>query len=385
MKLLSIFYQFLLLGCTSFGGPAAHLGYFQRHFVENKKWLSQQQYGHFISLSQLLPGPGSSQVGFAIGVERAGLAGGIAAFIGFTLPSMLIMVLLALGAQQLPWATGGLITGLKLFAVVIVADAVFSMSKSFCRTWQTRALALLSAGTLILMPSLYTQLLILVLAAVWGAWRLQPFSDEDANPAAQDKAGGLSKLPLLLFALLFILSFAASGELWQLGAQFYQAGSLVFGGGHVVLPLLDTILTDVDADSFLTGYAAAQAIPGPMFTFATYLGAVLAPSTPLLGALIATLAIFIPGFLLVLGCARHWQALMSNPVLAGVSTAINATVVGFILAALYSPIIPAGLTHWWYVVFVALGWWLLQRYKPPVLMLIATFAALGLLLEQLPR
>ncbi len=378
MKLLSLFYQFFLLGCTSFGGPAAHLGYFQRHFVDNKKWLSQQQYGHLISLSQLLPGPGSSQVGFAIGLERAGFWGGVAAFLGFTLPSVLIMTMLAVGASQVQWATSGVITGLKLFAVVIVCDALISMTKSFCNNWTLRALAALSALALILLPNLYTQLAVLTLAALIGVTFLKPFEDH----VAQKASSKISLLPLSLFLILFALSFLASSGFWLLSAQFYQAGSLVFGGGHVVLPLLDTILTDVDADSFLSGYAAAQAIPGPMFTFATYLGAVLVPSAPLAGALVATLGIFAPGFLLVLAFHKHWHALMANPAIAGISTAINATVVGFILAALYNPIIPAGLTQWWYVVFAVIGLWILRQFKPPILMLIAVFVALGLLLVQ---
>ena len=378
MKLLSLFYQFFLLGCTCFGGPAAHLGYFQRHFVDNKKWLSQQQYGHLISLSQLLPGPGSSQVGFAIGLERAGLLGGVAAFVGFTLPSALIMILLAVGATQVQWATHGIVTGLKLFAVVIVCDALLSMAKSFCNNWPTRTLAMLSAAALVILPSLYTQVGVLIIAAFVGIVFLKPFQ----NPPATQQPTRVNLLPLLLCVSLFVVSFFATTGLWLLMAQFYQAGSLVFGGGHVVLPLLDTILTDVDADAFLSGYAAAQAIPGPMFTFATYLGAVLMPSAPVIGALVATLAIFTPGFLLVLAFHKHWSALMANPVIAGVSRAINATVVGFILAALYYPIIPAGITQWWYIVFAALGLWALRQYKPPILMLITVFMALGLLLVQ---
>ncbi|MFY8275307.1 chromate efflux transporter [Pseudoalteromonas sp. SSDWG2] len=377
MKLLSLFYQFFLLGCTSFGGPAAHLGYFQRHFVDNKKWLNQQQYGQLISLSQLLPGPGSSQVGFAIGLERAGLAGAVTAFIGFTLPSVLIMMLLAIGATQLQWATQGVITGLKLFAVVIVCDALLTMAKSFCNSHITKLLALLSAIALIFAPSLYTQLIILGVAGIVGMVFLQPFEQASTKPSSS-----LSLGPLIIFVVLFAMSFVATSGLWLLAAQFYQAGSLVFGGGHVVLPLLDTILIDVDADAFLSGYAAAQAIPGPMFTFATYLGAVLLPQSPIIGALIATAAIFLPGFLLVLAFYKHWSALMANPLISGMSRAINATVVGFIVAALYNPIIPAGLSHWWYVVFAALGLWVLRQYKTPILAMIAAYIALGLLLLQ---
>ena len=379
MRLLSLFYQFFLLGCTSFGGPAAHLGYFQRHFVENKQWLSQQQYGHLISLSQLLPGPGSSQVGFAIGLHHAGVLGGIVAFVGFTLPSMLIMVLLAVGAQQLGWGLSGLIIGLKLFAVVIVTDALITMTKSFCPNWQTKALALLSALALIFAPSLYTQLAILAVAGVTGAWLLKPMECADSESPTR-----LNWPALLLFSVLFLLTFSAASGYWQLAGQFYQAGSLVFGGGHVVLPLLDTILTDVDSDAFLSGYAAAQAIPGPMFTFATYLGAIMTPHAPLLGATLATLAIFTPGFLLFIGFHRHWQSLLSNPLVAGVSKAINAAVVGFIAAALYNPIIPAGISQWWYGLFAIIGLWVLRQYKPPILMVIASFAALGLLLAKLP-
>lgn len=379
----SLFYQFFLLGCTSFGGPAAHLGYFQRHFVENKQWLTQQQYGQIITLSQMLPGPGSSQVGFAIGLEKAGILGGIAAFIGFTLPSALIMLAVALGAQQLGWGYEGLLIGLKLFAVVIVLDAIISMSKNFCSTWALRAVALLSALVLIVFPFMLTQLVVLVIAAISGWLFFQPATKNTTAESTPLGWQGFNRWALALFALLFIVSFFATS--WfnlNLAAPFYQAGALVFGGGHVVLPLLDAVFPNLDQDLFLSGYAAAQAIPGPMFSFATYLGAVVNPDTPLLGALFATLAIFLPGFLLVIAFYRHWQGMSSHPVVAGISAAINAAVIGFLLAALYHPIWPVGVQHYWQIAVVAAALWVLRHYKPPILMMLGFFAALGLLQVQ---
>lgn len=376
MNVLTIFYHFLMLGCTSFGGPAAHLSYFQRHFVEHKQWLSQQRYAQLIALSQILPGPGSSQVGFAIGLERGGLLGGIAAFVGFTLPSALIMALLALSATALGGSVEALITGLKLFAVVIVLDAIISMGKSFCTTWLTRGLALGATAVLLLFPQLWTQIALLLISALIGVLWLRP----DMEQSTPSNSAKLGKLALLACVLLFASSFFTDSGLIGLAAQFYQAGSLVFGGGHVVLPLLENILVDVDSSSFLSGYAAAQGIPGPMFTFATYLGAVMSESTPVLGALIATLAIFLPGFLLILAFNDYWQALSANPLVAGISRAINATVVGFILAALINPIAPAALVEPWYALFVVVGLGALRVYKLPVLMVLAGFAALGFLL-----
>ncbi|APF49886.1 chromate transport protein ChrA [Vibrio cholerae] len=321
----------------SFGGPAAHIGYFRHTFVEKLRWVSEQEYAQFVALSQFLPGPGSSQVGFAIGYHRGGLAGAWAAFLGFTLPSVLIMLLLAgLSSHLLDTPLfEQMIHGLKLLAIIVVADACLTMYRNFCQQRLTAGLCVLTAVAITLAPGLITQFAVLLIAAFVGQARLAPqqsFSTTTFSP---------SWLSLLLFAslLLGLPLLAASSPLVELFGHFFQAGSLVFGGGHVVLPLLQNALGDsLSTDQFLTGYAAAQAVPGPMFTLATYLGYVLTPEMPVVGALIATLAVFLPGFLLLLGVLKNWSALAQRPKVAGAMQGVNACVVGLLLAALYQPV-----------------------------------------------
>ncbi|EOW9300718.1 chromate efflux transporter [Vibrio cholerae] len=335
--MLTIFRTFFALGWVSFGGPAAHIGYFRHTFVEKLRWVSEQEYAQFVALSQFLPGPGSSQVGFAIGYHRGGLAGAWAAFLGFTLPSVLIMLLLAGLSSHLPDTPlfEQVIHGLKLLAIIVVADACLTMYRNFCQQRLTAGLCVLTAVAITLAPGLITQFAVLLIAAFVGQARLAPqqsFSTTSFSP---------SWLSLLLFAslLLGLPLLAASSPLVELFGHFFQAGSLVFGGGHVVLPLLQNALGDsLSTDQFLTGYAAAQAVPGPMFTLATYLGYVLTPEMPVVGALIATLAVFLPGFLLLLGVIKNWSALAQRPKVAGAMQGVNACVVGLLLAALYQPV-----------------------------------------------
>ncbi|HAS3182101.1 TPA: chromate efflux transporter [Vibrio cholerae] len=335
--MLTIFRTFFALGWVSFGGPAAHIGYFRHTFVEKLRWVSEQEYAQFVALSQFLPGPGSSQVGFAIGYHRGGLAGAWAAFLGFTLPSVLIMLLLAgLSSHLLDTPLfEQMIHGLKLLAIIVVADACLTMYRNFCQQRLTAGLCVLTAVAITLAPGLITQFAVLLIAAFVGQARLAPqqsFSTTTFSPPW---------LSLLLFAslLLGLPLLAASSPLVELFGHFFQAGSLVFGGGHVVLPLLQNALGDsLSTDQFLTGYAAAQAVPGPMFTLATYLGYVLTPEMPVVGALIATLAVFLPGFLLLLGVLKNWSALAQRPKVAGAMQGVNACVVGLLLAALYQPV-----------------------------------------------
>ncbi len=335
--MLTIFRTFFALGWVSFGGPAAHIGYFRHTFVDKLRWVSEQEYAQFVALSQFLPGPGSSQVGFAIGYHRGGLAGAWAAFLGFTLPSVLIMLLLAgLSSHLLDTPLfEQMIHGLKLLAIIVVADACLTMYRNFCQQRLTAGLCVLTAVAITLAPGLITQFAVLLIAAFVGQARLAPqqsFSTTTFSP---------SWLSLLLFAslLLGLPLLAASSPLVELFGHFFQAGSLVFGGGHVVLPLLQNALGDsLSTDQFLTGYAAAQAVPGPMFTLATYLGYVLTPEMPVVGALIATLAVFLPGFLLLLGVLKNWSALAQRPKVAGAMQGVNACVVGLLLAALYQPV-----------------------------------------------
>ncbi|EGR0466497.1 chromate efflux transporter [Vibrio cholerae] len=335
--MLTIFRTFFALGWVSFGGPAAHIGYFRHTFVEKLRWVSEQEYAQFVALSQFLPGPGSSQVGFAIGYHRGGLAGAWAAFLGFTLPSVLIMLLLAgLSSHLLDTPLfEQVIHGLKLLAIIVVADACLTMYRNFCQQRLTAGLCVLTAVAITLAPGLITQFAVLLIAAFVGQARLAP------QASSSLEAFRPSWLSLLLFVslLLGLPLLAASSPLVELFGYFFQAGSLVFGGGHVVLPLLQNALGDsLSTNQFLTGYAAAQAVPGPMFTLATYLGYVLTPEMPVVGALIATLAVFLPGFLLLLGVLKNWSALAQRPKVAGAMQGVNACVVGLLLAALYQPV-----------------------------------------------
>lgn len=373
-----IFKHFFSLGWVSFGGPAAHLGYFQRHFVTKHQWLSAEQYAQLVALSQFLPGPSSSQVGFAIGYHKGGLAGACAAFIAFTFPSFLLMVLAAsvlVGWHDSSWVQG-IIHGLKLFAVVIVADAIVAVAKQFWRKLRFVAIGAVSTVALILWSSLTTQFAILIGAALVGA--CFPLVREGISTRlSQPNWWALS-----LFLVLFVgLPLLAPYEAWLgLVNDFYQAGSLVFGGGHVVLPLLQQGLADqISQDTFLTGYAAAQAVPGPMFTLATFLGYELGGKLPLVGALLATLAIFLPGFLLLLAFLKSWHALAHQPYLAGAVAGVNAAVVGLLLSAWYSPIVISSVTGVWEGVAGIAGFVLLRLFKVKIYLLLPVFALVGVL------
>lgn len=374
MIIAKLFWQFLLLGLISFGGPAAHIGYFRTTFVDKLHWLDNAAYARLVALSQFLPGPGSSQIGFAIGIERAGLLGGIAAFIGFTLPSFIFMSTLAtIPFEPTPIFTG-MIHGLKLFAVIVVADAVLSMYRSFCTSTAVSAIAIASAAALWLFPSLSTQMIVLIISAVIGLIFLRSPIATSAVPIR------ISYIPLIIFIALFVLvPFFVDVSKWiTLFNIFFQSGALVFGGGHVVLPLLHHALGDsITTERFLFGYAAAQAVPGPMFSLAAFLGADLSPTSPLLGALIATLAIFLPGFLLLLGLYRGWEALAQRPRIAAGIAGLNAAVVGILLAALYNPVFTSVVTSTIDLGLVTIGFFLLRILKIPVVGLLPIFALSG--------
>jgi len=346
MQVLEIFNRFFVLGCISFGGPAAHIGYFQTVFVDKLAWLNQEQYAKLVALSQFLPGPGSSQVGFAIGLQRGGLIGGIASFLGFTLPSFVLMFLLASSATNQHWASAfnGVVTGLKLLAVVVVADAIFTMFKAFCRQKETVIIAIASALTLVFFASVQVQILALMVAAVLGT--LVQGTNKKAPNTAKISIGWI---PLVLFSALLIGMplIGHNSVILSLFSDFFNAGSLVFGGGHVVLPLLQQSVGDaLGNDQFLIGYAAAQAVPGPMFTLATYLGAQLSDYA-LIGALVATLAIFLPGFLLVLALKGSWEVILNKPSIAGATLGINAAVVGLLIATFYQPVLSSAIHNGW--------------------------------------
>ncbi|MDE2845293.1 MAG: chromate efflux transporter [Gemmatimonadota bacterium] len=373
-----LFWRFLALGCISFGGPVAHLGYFRTAFVDRLKWLDEASYGRLVALSQFLPGPSSSQVGFAIGYQRAGVAGGVAVFLGFTLPSFILLYLLAIAGSSVTdtvWF-GGFVKGLKLLAVVVVADAVLGMYATFCRRRLTGALCILTASALLVAPSMATQFAVLAAGALAG-WRF--LRAPVAPPGGRIR---FSWLPLTLFFLLLIglpLLASLSPDL-DLLSRFYQAGSLVFGGGHVVLPLLQQTVGDaLPIDRFLLGYAAAQAIPGPMFAMSAFLGAGMNPDHALAGALIAVLGIFLPGFLLILSFHDTWETLARKPGAAGAVAGVNASVVGLLLAALYQPVFVNAVFSSLDLALAIIGFFLLRVLRVPILALVAFFAAAGVL------
>ncbi|MFQ1941385.1 chromate efflux transporter [Aeromonas veronii] len=379
-----VFIQFLWLGCISFGGPAAHIGYFQRTFVQRLGWLTQAEFARLLALCQLLPGPASSQLGFAIGRHRAGLGGALSAFIGFTLPSFLLLLAAAIGIGQLGsnlWLDAAL-HGLKLLALIVVADAVLTMSRQFCATGVTQGIMVVTAAALWWQPGLMTQLLMLAGAALICARSQRGAGSVPASAELPSAASSQLHWPtLLLFGILFIGLPLLASPIGQLVADFYRAGSLVFGGGHVVLPLLqESVGHTLNEQQFLTGYSLAQLVPGPMFTLATYLGAQLQPEMPMTGALLATLALFAPGFLLLWAVGPCWQQWLALPRLAGAVTGINAAVVGLLLAALYQPVWQSAVLAPTDLALAAIGFYLLRVVKLPVPAIAALLVMAAILL-----
>ncbi len=374
--MLTIFRTFFWLGWISFGGPAAHIGYFRQTFVEKLKWLNDSDYAQIVALSQFLPGPGSSQVGFAVGYKHGGILGACAAFVGFTLPSVIIMVALAVLSSQVTDTAifHNIIHGLKLLAVVVVADATWGMYKNFCTSKISTSLSLFTAVALLIAPSIATQMAVLLIAAMVGIKYLRKSELQAHTPFKP------SLLPLIIFViLLFIVPlFTSHVPVIQLFNEFFQAGSLVFGGGHVVLPLLQNLVGDqLSQDALLTGYAAAQAVPGPMFTFATFIGYSLMPSTPVTGAFVATIAVFLPGFLLLLGVLKNWQSLAQKPSISGAVNGVNASVVGLLAAALYQPVFVSAVSSPQDISLVLVGLYLLKPLKVPIVALVALFMIAG--------
>ena len=343
----AVFLIFLRLGLTSFGGPVAHLGYFRDEFVVRRHWLSERSYADLVALCQFLPGPASSQVGMALGLSRAGYAGALAAWLGFTLPSAIALILFALGIASYGDAMpAGVLHGLKVVAVAVVAQAVWGMARTLCPDVPRLSIMVAATCCVLLVPSAWGQVGVIIAAALIGlvAFRPQPGTAHEPLPISIRRRTGL--LWLVLFsALLLGLPLLASlfpSPLLAMVDAFYRAGSLVFGGGHVVLPLLQAEVVPtgwVDGDAFLAGYGAAQAVPGPLFTFAAFLGASMnqAPGG-WLGGLVALLAIFLPSFLLVLGALPFWEQLRRNRRTQAALMGVNAAVVGLLLAALYQPV-----------------------------------------------
>jgi chromate transporter len=343
---------FLRLGLTSFGGPAAHIGYFRSEFVERRRWLDDRAFADLVALTQFLPGPASSQTGIALGWMRAGWRGALAAWVGFTAPSAIAMIVFALGiAQHGALAASGAVRGLKIVAVAIVAQAVWTMARVLCPDRPRRVLALLAALVVFALPSAIGQVAAIVACGLLG-WRLLSLPRrEPAPPHAFGVPTTTAVIALLLFAMLLIgLPLAASvtaSPLLQLFDGFYRAGALVFGGGHVVLPLLQAAVVPGGAVSnadFLAGYGAAQAVPGPLFAFAAYLGAVMdGPLSGWIGGFAFLVAIFLPGALIVVGALPFWDRLRSRDGVGSAMAGINAGVVGILAAALVDPVFASGI------------------------------------------
>jgi chromate transporter len=330
------------LGLTSFGGPIAHLGYFHDEYIRRRKWMDERSYAELVALCQLLPGPASSQLGIGIGVLRAGALGGLVAWLGFTLPSVIALALFALLMQGSDMGGAGWIHGLKLVAVAIVAQAVLGMGRKLAPDRHRATIAILAASAALIWPSVFIQLLLILAAGLIGVLFFKQTEDREAADITVPVGRSFAIVCLsVFFGLLILLPLlrqwiAADGL--SLFDSFYRSGSLVFGGGHVVLPLLERETVSAgwigNAD-FLAGYGAAQAVPGPLFTFAAYLGAM---TGGIKGAIIATAAIFLPAFLLVLGALPFWNALRRSPKAQGAFIGVNAAVVGLLLAALYDPL-----------------------------------------------
>jgi chromate transporter len=345
-----IFGIFLRLGMASFGGPVAHLGYLRQEFVVRRRWMDEAAYADLVALAQFLPGPASSQTGFAIGVLRGGLAGGMAAWLGFTMPAAAVMVLAALGAGFAEGGVGaGVAHGLKLVAVAVVAQAVWGMAGSLCPDRPRASLAIGAAGLLLLLPGAWTQVGVIGVGAAAGVWLGGAASGGGGVLGFRVSArAGIAALVLagVLLVALPLLAVGGGRALAMFEAS-YRAGALVFGGGHVVLPLLEESFVGpgwLDHGSFLAGYGVAQAMPGPLFTFGAYLGAAAMPAwfgVP--GAVVAIIGIFLPGLLLIYGMLPFWDALRRHKLAQAVLRGVNAAVVGILLAALYDPIATAAI------------------------------------------
>ncbi|MFZ6687721.1 chromate efflux transporter [Undibacterium sp. SXout11W] len=343
----TIFKIFLRLGCTSFGGPIAHLGFFRAEFVEKRQWLDAKRYADLLALCQFLPGPASSQVGIALGLSRGGIPGALAAFLGFTLPSAIILTLFALTYAQVGshWGEGWL-HGFKLVSVAVVAQALWAMGKNFSSGWQRAIITLLSAAGVILLPPAIGQIFVIAFAGVIGMCFLRAAPDNSQQEENATISKRTATIALILFFTLLIglplLAKAAQSYPVTLFDNFYRTGALVFGGGHVVLPLLESQVVQsgwVSEATFLTGYGATQAMPGPLFTFAAFLGASSKQfPSGWLGASIALAAIFLPAFLLVIGALPFWEQLRHQQHLKNALSGINAAVVGMLLAAFYHPV-----------------------------------------------
>jgi len=378
---LEVLRVFLKLGLTSFGGPIAHLGYFRREFVVRRGWLDERAYADLVALCQFLPGPASSQTGFAIGLMRAGYLGGLAAWTGFTLPSAIAMTLFAHGEAALKGPAGdGLIHGLKLVAVAIVAQAVLGMAQSLTPDRPRATIAALALLLVAFAPGTWAQIAVILLGALAGLVVCREGGGADVAVVGAPISRRTGVLSAALFFVLLALSFLPAREgAAALAAAFYRSGALVFGGGHVVLPLLHAAVVGpgwVSDSAFLAGYGAAQAVPGPLFTFAAYLGAVAGVGPGgVAGAALALVAIFAPGLLLVMTALVFWRNLRARANARGAMAGINAAVVGLLASALYNPVWTSAVRTPSDFAIAAAGFVALIVWRAPPLLVVAATAA----------
>ena len=386
-RALEIFGVATRLGLTSFGGPVAHLGYFREEYVVRRRWLDEATYADLVALCQFLPGPASSQVGIAVGITRGGLLGGLAAWLGFTLPSAIALVLFAYGLRGLGAADAGWLHGLKVAAVAVVALAVWGMARSLAPDRARATIAIVCAFCALLWPTGVGQVAIIAGAALVGLWLLPTSAAAPTTVRLVPVSRTLGVAALVVFfGLLIALPIArqiAGSQALALFDSFFRVGSLVFGGGHVVLPLLQAEVVPpgwVTSEAFVAGYGAAQAVPGPLFTFAAYLGAVMgAPPTGLAGAAIALVAIFLPSFFMIVGALPFWDTLRGRSSFQSALRGINAAVVGLLLAALYQPVWTSAIHGPADVGLALTAFGLLAFWKAPAWLVVVLAAAAGTL------
>jgi chromate transporter len=387
LEVLSIFFK---LGVSCFGGPIAHIGYFRDEFVTRRRWLDEQAYADLVALCQFLPGPASSQTGFSIGLMRAGYLGGLAAWTGFTLPSAILLVLFAYGAASLTGPLGtGLLHGLKLVAVAIVSQAVLGMARSLCPDRERASIAAIAAVIILVSTASVAQIGAILLGAVAGLWVCRGAPPPQGGHVRMPVSRRVGVAALALFLALLVGLLAARGHTIARGldlfAAFYRAGALVFGGGHVVLPLLREAFVSpgwISDDAFLAGYGAAQAVPGPLFTFAAYLGTVVMPEPHgLAGALLGLFGIFLPGILVLVGMLPFWDTFRIRPGAQAAMRGVNAAVVGILGAALYNPVFISAVKTPGDFAVALVGFVLLVAWRAPPLVVVIVSACGGIVLS----
>jgi chromate transporter len=388
---LEVLLAFAKLGVSCFGGPIAHIGYFRNEFVVRRRWLGEAAFADLVALCQFLPGPASSQVGFSIGLLRGGYLGGLAAWTAFTLPSAILLVLFAYGANALQGPLGvGLLRGLKLVAVAIVAQAVWGMARTLCPDRERATIAVIVAVIVLFSASSVAQIGAIALGGVAGFWfcRAAPPAAMGEGPMFMPISRPIGLLALAAFFLLLgalpLLDTVLPSQGLALLNAFYRSGALVFGGGHVVLPLLrDAVVTPgwVSDDAFLAGYGAAQAVPGPLFTFAAYLGAVMkSPPNGIAGAAISLIGIFLPGILVLMGALPFWETFRRRSSAQAIMRGVNAAVVGLLGAALYNPVWTSAVKTPGDFALALVGFVLLTVWQTPPLVVVAISALGGIAL-----